>query len=253
IATELANALVDHLGATFVYRIVRDTGAATAEALRAWAIAWTLVGGADLTRGIAASVPGGELESRVFFLLERAAERLTKWVLANADATRPAADVAAELGDAVERVRPRLAAWVAGAEAEAFQKLVSELEIGGLPAGLARDLTDAEWLTGALDVVTASRDFGADLEATGKQYYALEEHLGFAWLEDRLAEVSAEDRWHRRAVEGLGADLRAARRRLTGWCLRAAGTLPERPLRTVPGALRALAPAPRPPAPPLPP
>ncbi|HYV57915.1 MAG TPA: NAD-glutamate dehydrogenase domain-containing protein, partial [Candidatus Nitrosopolaris sp.] len=245
VATELANAVVDYLGTTFVYRITRDTGAATAEALRAWTIAWTLLDGAELTRGIATRVQGGELETRVFLLLERATERLTKWVMTNADATRPAAAVAAELGEAVGRVRPRLAAWVAGAEAESFQKLVSELEIAGLPASLARDLTDAEWLTGALDVVTAARDFGVELEAAGKQYYALEEHLGFAWLEDRLAEVSAEDRWHRRAVEGLGADLRAARRRLTGWCLRAAGTLPERPLRTVQGAIRDLRTAPR--------
>jgi glutamate dehydrogenase len=245
VSTELANTLVDHLGTTFVHRVTRDTGAAGAEALRAWTIAWTLLGGAELTRGITASVQGGELETRVFLLLERAAERLTKWVLANADTTRSAAAVAAELGDAIGRVRPRLATWVAGAEAEAFQKLVSELEIAGLPASLARDLTDAEWLTGALDVVTAARDFGVDLEATGKQYYALEEHLGFAWLEDRLAEVSAEDRWHRRAVEGLAADLRAARRRLTGWCLRATGTLPERPLRTVQDAIRDLRTAPR--------
>ena len=134
---------------------------------------------------------------------------------------------------------------MAGAEAESFQRLVSELEIAGIPGNLARDLTTAEWLTGALDVVTAARNFGVELEAAGQQYYALEQHLDFAWLEGRLAEVSAEDRWHRRAVEGLGADLRAARRRLTGWCLRAAGTLPERPLRTVQGAIRDLRTAPR--------
>ena len=245
VATELANTLVDHLGTTFVCRVTRDTGATTAEALRAWAIAWALLGGAELARAITASVRGAEVETNVFLLLERATERLTKWVVANTDPTRPAAAVAAELGEAVGRVRPRLAAWVAGAEAESFQRLVSELEIAGIPGNLARDLTTAEWLTGALDVVTAARNFGVELEAAGQQYYALEQHLDFAWLEGRLAEVSAEDRWHRRAVEGLGADLRAARRRLTGWCLRAAGTLPERPLRTVQGAIRDLRTAPR--------
>jgi NAD-specific glutamate dehydrogenase len=185
------------------------------------------------------------VETSVFLLLERAAERLTKWVIANTDAARPAMAVAAELGEAVARVRPRLAAWVAGAEAESFQKLFSELEIAGLPGSLAHDLTTVEWLTGALDVVTAARDFGVELEAAGQRYYALEQQLDFAWLEARLGEVSAEDRWHRRAVEGLGADLRAARRRLTGWCLRTAGPLPERPLRTVQDAIRDLRTAPR--------
>src|SRR5207244_10060190 len=101
VSTELANTLVDHLGTTFVCRVTRDTGATTAEALRAWAIAWALLGGAELARAITASVRGAEVETNVFLLLERATERLTKWVVANTDPTRPAAAVAAQLGEAV--------------------------------------------------------------------------------------------------------------------------------------------------------
>src|SRR4029077_4266819 len=111
-ARALANPSPAPPGPPSVTRAARATGAAGAEALRAWTIAWTLLGGAELTRGITASVQGGELETRVFLLLERAAERLTKWVLATADPSRSAAAVAAELGDAIGRVRPRLATWV---------------------------------------------------------------------------------------------------------------------------------------------
>src|SRR5207247_1040913 len=82
--------------------------------------------------------------------------------LANTDPARPAAELAAELGDATARVRGRLPEWIAGAEAEAFARLRSELEIAGLPVALAHDLATADWLVGALDVITVARAAGVD-------------------------------------------------------------------------------------------
>src|SRR5256886_5571548 len=45
VAIELANTLVDEMGATFVQRVTRDTGTTVAEAARAWTIAWAVAGG----------------------------------------------------------------------------------------------------------------------------------------------------------------------------------------------------------------
>src|SRR5206468_5342127 len=52
VVTEVANTLVDEMGATFVHRVTRDTGATVAEAVRAWAIAWEVVDGATLASAI---------------------------------------------------------------------------------------------------------------------------------------------------------------------------------------------------------
>ena len=186
------------------------------------------------------------MEHACRLVLERTIERVTKWILANADAGRPAAELAAELGRDLARVRFRLPEWITGAEAESFQKLLAELEMAGLPAPLARDLGTAEWLTGALDVVTVARAAGVDPEAAAVRYYGLGQQLDFAWLWTRLADPEEEDRWQRRAVEGLVDDLLRARRRLTVLALHdQRGALPPRQLTAVQGLLRDLRAAPR--------
>src|SRR5207247_9502648 len=107
-ATELANTLVDEMGATCVHRVTRDTGTTVAEAARAWAIAWAVAGGAALARAIAEGGFALEAETTCRLVLERTGDRVTKWVLANTDAARPAVEVAAEPGEATLRVRDRV-------------------------------------------------------------------------------------------------------------------------------------------------
>ena len=245
VATELANTLVDEMGATFVHRVTRDTGTTVAEAARAWTIAWAVAGGAALARAIAEGGFALEAETTCRLVLERTGERVTKWVLANTDAARPAVEVAAELSEATLRVRDRLPEWIAGAEAESFAKLRSELEIAGLPAALANHLATADWLTGALDVVTVARAAGIDPEAAAARYYGLGQQLDFAWLWARLAEAGEDDRWQERAVEGLVEDVLRARRRLARLALEGADGAAARSLGKVQDLIRDLRAAPR--------
>jgi glutamate dehydrogenase len=213
--------------------------------MRAWAIAWAVADGRRLAAAIA-DVPTADVEVACRLVLERTGERVTKWLLANADRARPAADVAGELGAAIARVRDRLPEWIAGAEAEAFHGLRSELEMAGLAPAFARDLATADWLTGALDVVTVARGVGVDPEAAAARYYGLGEHVDFAWIWARLAESGDTDRWQRRAVEGLVEDLLRARRQLTRLALeRGDAALPARALATLAELLRDLRAAPR--------
>jgi glutamate dehydrogenase len=239
VATELANALVDELGTTFVFRLTRDTGASVAEVVRAWTISRVVAGAGELLDAVARATPTAEVETTCHQVLEQTIERVTRWVLANADPTRPASEVAAEHAAAIGRVRARLPEWIGGAEAEAFAKLQSQLEIAGLPRPLARALATSDWLTGALDVVTVARDVGQDPEPVAARYYGLGQEIDFAWLWARLAEAGDDDRWQRRAVAGLSEDLLRARRRLAATVLRG-GALPPRALTAIQALLRDL-------------
>jgi glutamate dehydrogenase len=246
VATEVANALVDHVGTTFVSRLARDTGAGAAEVVWAWAITWRLAGGDALVAAVETASPALDVESTCQLALEAMAERVGKWIIANVDASRPAADVVADLGRALGAIRAALPEWLAGSEAETFHKRASELGLAGLPPALARELATAEWLVGPLDVVTVARQAGVEPAEAGACYYALGQHIDFAWLLARLGETGDDDRWQRRAAEGLTEDLLRARRRLTRRSLRdAGGALPERPLAAVQALLRDLRAAPR--------
>jgi glutamate dehydrogenase len=240
VATEVANTLVDELGTTFVHRVTRDTGAMLAQVVRAWAIGWVVADGARLVAAIATLA--AEVETACRLVLERTIERATKWILANTDPARPAADVAAELGGAIARVRDRLPEWIAGAEAETFSKLRSELEIAGLPGPLARDFATADWLTGALDVVTVAREADVDRGGGGG---ALLAPTG-----DRLRVAVGASRRGRGGRPLAGARRRRARR---GPLRRAGGSRPAlagasppaRPVKVVQELIRDLRAAPR--------
>jgi glutamate dehydrogenase len=226
--------------------VTRDTGAAVPDVVRAWLVAWTVAGGDELAAAIAGGGWPADVETTCRFVLERTIEQATKWMLANTDPTRPAGSLAAELRAGSTRVRARLPEWIAATEAESFHKLRSELEIAGLPAPLARDLATADWLTGALDVARVAEETGVDPEAAAGRYYALGQDVDFAWLWARFAEVGEEDRWQRRAVEGLVEDLLRARRQLTRLALeRGRDAVPTRPLAAVQDLLRDLRAAPR--------
>src|SRR6185436_6012362 len=116
-------------------------------------------------------------------------ERATKWLLVNADATRSAAEVVADLAVPTRQARAQLVTWLVGAEAEAFQKLLAELEIAGLPGPLAQALATADWIVGALDVVRVARAAGVELEPAGRTYALLAQSVDFAWLWARFAEL----------------------------------------------------------------
>jgi glutamate dehydrogenase len=245
VATEVSNAIVDEVGMTFVARIAADTGARPAEVVRAWVTAWTLAGGAQLAAALRDGPHAVEVETTCRLVLERTMERATKWLLANVDGTRPASAVVEELSAPLARVRAHLADWLVGSESEAFHRLLSELEMAGLPPSLARDLATADWLTGALDVATVARAAGADVEVAAARYYALGESIDFAWLWARLADVAADDYWPRRAAEGLVDDLLAIRRRLAQRALADDGGPPARTVGRVQELVRDLRAAPR--------
>jgi glutamate dehydrogenase len=52
VVTEVVNTLVDELGATFVQRVMRDTGRRVPEVVRGWAVAWSIVGGAAIVAAV---------------------------------------------------------------------------------------------------------------------------------------------------------------------------------------------------------
>ncbi|MFN8545184.1 MAG: NAD-glutamate dehydrogenase [Candidatus Binatia bacterium] len=214
VAAEAAGLLVDRMGLTFVHRVARDTGVDEASAVRAWAVAWTIADGERLVRALEAAGLATDVDTACQLALEALGERVTAWVIANADRSRPACDVARDLSAAVGRVLPGLPESLVGREAEAFRKRVAELEIAGLAGELAHALALAECLPAALDVVTVAGEIGIDPEEAGRRYHALGQVVDFGWVLARLGELGQENAWQRRAVQGLITDVLGARRRL---------------------------------------
>jgi glutamate dehydrogenase len=219
IATTLSNDVVDLMGATFVTRAARETGSPAAAVVRAFVIVEALTGARRLAARLATAPPAAEL--RALELLVDAVERAARWVLE----TYPEPF---EIG----ALRDRFAASVAGvlpllsaAERDRRHQRAEELEAAGVPADLVTALLDAEGLREALDIVQVAATVGVAANVAADAYARVGAILDFGWLRRALAAAAGEDRWERRAVEGLLADLDRLRRDLTRSILAGAADL----------------------------
>ncbi len=209
IATTLTNRVVDLMGATFVSRTVRESGAPAAEVVRAFVVVEALAG------GMAAAARSREAmsEGEVAFLdtLVAALERGIRWLLAAHPSIGP-------LEHMVERYAPALAVATDTSppdERERRRARCGALEAAGVPSALAEACFAVEGLRAGLDIVHVAASAGVAPAAVAATYWGVGEIFDFAWLRHTLDRAAGDDRWERRAAEGLGAEVDDLRRRLT--------------------------------------
>jgi len=217
VATTLANAVVDLMGATFVVRTARDTGAAPAEVVRAFVVVEALTEARALAARAVAASP--DAATCCLDALVAALERAIRWLVETAPALGPVAPL-------LERFRGPVAAVLAalpGAEEAHLRAHAGALAAAGVGTELADACARAEWLREALDVVRVAEEAGVEPLTAARAYWGVTDVFDFAWLRQCLERVPAGDRWERRATEGLGAELDRLRRALACRLLRTEG------------------------------
>ncbi len=217
IAVEVANAVIDTMGAAFVARVTRDTGADAAAVVCAWALAAMASGAAELWREIGDADPPlpAVAEVRCWAILEDAVERATTWMVE----TQPTDLSALHVDDRAMNSRKELltllpqampsralAAWAAATDALVAVGTPRPLAERLVPLGRLADVFEIDHLAAALDITRRT---------TAEAYYGVGELIDLEWIHQSLGELPAEDRWERRAIEGLREGLVYARRQLT--------------------------------------
>jgi glutamate dehydrogenase len=216
ITTELANDLVNLMGASFLHRVARDTGADLAAVARAWVIA-SGVSGADEIRRDLALIRNRFSAQVVYRWLEglaRVLERTTHWALANVDPEAPAAAVIEEQKDGLGRLRAEFSGLVAGEDRALFLVLLRELEDVGVEHALAQRLITLRFLPQLLDILRIAQEGGHDPVETARAYYLVSERFACAALRSALRNAPRDERWEKRFAEGLVEDLGRAHRRI---------------------------------------
>jgi glutamate dehydrogenase len=227
IASQIANDLVDLMGATFVHRTSRDTGVRPIAAARAWVIAAQLCGARAL-RATLADLEG-EIPTDVLYRwlagLGRVLERTSRWVLANVAEDAPPSMVVDEHLEGLALLREHFGDIVAGEEKRIFEQRVSELQALTERHELARRLITLRFLDQLLEILRVARERDADTMRTARAYYLTSEMLEVPWLREQLRESAGENRWDQRIAHGLADDLSRVHRALTGEVV--AGASPE--------------------------
>ena len=218
VATQLVNEMVDTMGATFVFGLVRDFDLDAEQVVRAWLIASDAIGLRPEVERIRARARQlmVEAEMRALFALERAASRATRTILASREAVKP------DLAQAVNRIKPvfasladRFEGFLTGREREHFERYYRELRTAGLAEANAHQIARLDFADHLIEIIGIGLELNVTAAETAAVFFALAEVIDFAAMEEAIRGVGTEDQWERRAAQELDEGLRAARVRLT--------------------------------------
>lgn len=214
IAAELANAMLDCMGATFPARLRRDTGASSEAIARCWAVAVRLSGAEAIWRDIGDADPAlpAAAEQRCWNAVGESVERATRWLLRTQPEDTAAAALFDVFGRVVEEVTGVLEASLPPALAANTAAKVDAIASTGVPRALAQRVALHQRFPEILDIAAIAIEHGFDATFAAVGYFRLCDLLDLEWLDRRLEEVVPRDRWEKRVRLGLAEDLMTMRR-----------------------------------------
>jgi glutamate dehydrogenase len=228
VATRLVNELVDVMGSTFIFSMVRDEGVQAPAAIRAWIIAADILDLRARTENLRAhtGLMTAEAEVDAFLALARATTSASQWALHQ---SQP--EVA--IGAAVETFRPifqslsgEFETMLVGAERDRFERIYRELRGKVNEEALAHELARLAFADHLLSTIALSFAHDGMIDKAAQSYFGLSAAIDFATLEAALGNISSEDHWERRAGRELAEELEHARIKLTEHLLTRNGTEP---------------------------
>jgi len=225
IASQLTNDLVDLMGATFVHRLVRDTGRSTEQIVRAWLVASRLADHRALVSEIGAQ---GAMSSRVTYRwllgLARVLERTARWVLGNVDADVSPARIVEQNLEGLATLRNSFGEIVTGEDRALFEARVDEIREVGADEAFSQRLITLRFLDQLLEILEIGRETEASTLDTGRIYYEISEAFHVPWLRRSTFAAAGDDQWEQRAAQVLSADLSRGHRRLVVAAVRGAAS-----------------------------
>jgi glutamate dehydrogenase len=223
ITSQVTNDLVDLMGATFVHRLVRDTGRTGEEVVRAWVIASRVTDHSryidELAYGAGQNLSASNAYRWVLGL-SRVLERTTRWMLQNVPGDADAERVITENRSGLEALRQEFGDVVAGEDRELFDRLVADLEALGAEPDFAREMITLRFLDQMLEIVRVARKTDADTMDTARAFYRVSERLHVPWIREAIFASAQDDRWEQRAAQALADDLTRAHHRMVSQVMR---------------------------------
>jgi glutamate dehydrogenase len=217
VTTVLVNEVVNRGGTSFVFRVVEETGATVADAIRAYVVVRDVYGLPDLWKQVEAldNRVSTEAQTVVYLELRRLLDRAVRWIVTN---RRSPIDVPAEIArfrPGVQDLLCRMDALFVGSERRALQAHAAEIAERGLPSGLGSQITCVMYGFGLLDIVETSQATGHSLDDVASVYFGLSERFRVDALLSKISLLPREDRWQTLARMALRYDLYAALAALT--------------------------------------
>ncbi len=225
IATHVTNSAVNRVGSTFVHRMREETGATTAEVMRAYMITREAFGMVDFWTQVDALQHKVSDATQSAMLLDagRLVVRASLWLLHNRKHIGGVAAAIAHFRPGVEALGRLIPAVLTDGERESWNQTKARIAEAGAPEALAATVACFDVLPAALDLVDVGEALGRRIEQVAAAYFALGGRLEFPWLRARVSGLPSETHWQALAKAAVRDDIAGMQRQLTTDALRSAG------------------------------
>jgi glutamate dehydrogenase len=208
VANQVANDLVDHMGITFVRRLIDATGAGRPEIARAYVIArevFQLGGLWERIEGLDNRVPS-QVQYDMMLDLMRLIRRATRWFLR--------VRVGLDTRDTIDYFAPRLAQLqegigkrLRGEELEGWETRRAQLVEAGVPEALAGTVAAAASHYAGLGIIQAARQSNEKPQKVAEVYSEIGDRLELQWLVGQITALKVRDSWQAQARDTFRDDV----------------------------------------------
>jgi glutamate dehydrogenase len=225
--TQLVNQMVNRQGTSFDHRMTEETGAFTADVLRAWIVARDVFAMSSIWHEIEALGKTISLDAQIvlFLDLRRMVERSVMWLLRHRRPPIPFAATVAEFGEGIAGLMQRLGPLVRGPLADQTYAIAAERVVLGVPSELAERSAIWPLMHTGFDLVELARRHRCPVEHAAAAYWDLLEQLDVTWLWNAIGSLARIDRWQSHARAAVRDDLLAALAELTDDVLSIGGSV----------------------------
>jgi glutamate dehydrogenase len=229
IATRVANRTVNRAGTSFLYRLGQETGASTADLVRAHLAAWEAFGMERLRGAIQACESQITAATETYLLLEgrKLAERATRWLVRN---RRPPLDVERTVdffADGLATLAGGLSDLLQGHDRDTLLRSAANLVAADVPEPLAVATAGLKEMFSGLDIVETASSLQCPVREVAAMYFQVGDVLRLDWLRDRITALPRADRWQTLARQALRDDLYRRHAALTARVLNENGTVDD--------------------------
>ncbi|ADG87513.1 NAD-glutamate dehydrogenase [Thermobispora bispora] len=231
ITTRVVNDVVNFGGTTFLFRFWEETGASTADIVRAYLVTREVFDLPGVVRQIQALDNKVDTATQLAMLFEarKLSERGTRWLLVNRRPPvelGPTAELFAKGARELLGVLPSL---LVGRDLAAYEERRDHFIARGVPKDLAERIAVMVPAYSTFDLVEIAAQTGRPLQEVAEVYFALADRLELTRLRERVIALPRDSRWSSMARSALRDDLYAAHAVLTRQVLTVseAGLSPE--------------------------
>lgn len=217
IATQVANTLVEQMGATFLYRLGEETGATHTDVIFALLAATEIVGMREMRDKlrILDTPRTGSSYLKALLHLTSAIDNVTRWILDHRNTNLTWSEFIDRYRNPCKLLLSNVTSTLAENELRRHEETCRQLIAEGLPADLARDVAGVVYATAFLDIVDVATESARELTKVSRVYGYLAEEFHITRLLAQVQDIEPIDRWEALATRSITSELRDSVRLLT--------------------------------------